>query len=84
MEEGTEASKQSSDGLQVLQKQLSYLISSNLHFAGRSYHTAGAQNLINIWVAGEHLHGSGSKVTLEISQASRLRESFQIRSGFRT
>lgn len=56
--------------------------SPNLCLAAQSYHTTGAQWLIIMWTAKrDHLQGIVSKVTLQVSQASTLRDNIQIRSG---
>lgn len=55
--------------------------SPHLCLAAQSYHTAGAQCLLDGQRQREHRQESVSKGTLEIGQASRLRDRFHIKSG---
>lgn len=63
-------------------------VSPNLHLAAWSYHTAGAQYLMIIWTTGSWGGGSEREAFAgnyarghKLSQASKIRDSFQIRSG---
>lgn len=53
----------------------------HLCLAAQSYHTAGAQCLSDGQRQGEHRQESVSEATLKIGQASKLRDSFHIKSG---